>query len=327
MRITEQKNRAYYKVFNILHIRQMEAKSYIPAQNPTATINSSALSPPASASRPKPHSRIRARAPNRGLRTKSLAANFISASHHRRTFSVRKKVVNPIDRSPPARSPRNPSNTLATHKSTMAADEPAACPVDHHARAAWLEKAKQAGGGSAAPPHPLPATPAAPTPAPAPLASSDGCDSSKLDQSPPQQQQQSRSAAILGYLGLGQEREVSTIPRALPGTAAAAADEKERKPANNEQETAADKASGNWVYPSEEMFFNAMKRKKFDPRAEDMRSIVPIHNAVNERAWKEIKEWEEGRGAQRYVLCPGKRDASVVVVFTDACCLAAVAPS
>ncbi|KAL0263290.1 Cytochrome c1 heme lyase [Diplodia seriata] len=38
------------------------------------------------------------------------------------------------------------------------------------------------------------------------------------------------------------------------------------------------------------MFFNAMRRKKFDPRVEDMRSIVPIHNAVNERAWKEIKD-------------------------------------
>jgi len=29
-----------------------------------------------------------------------------------------------------------------------------------------------------------------------------------------------------------------------------------------------------------------------------MRSIVPIHNAVNERAWEEIKSWERGRGAE-----------------------------
>lgn len=43
-----------------------------------------------------------------------------------------------------------------------------------------------------------------------------------------------------------------------------------------------------------------MKRKEWDPKAEDMRAIVPIHNAVNERAWKEIKEWEAGRGSEKY---------------------------
>ena len=62
-----------------------------------------------------------------------------------------------------------------------------------------------------------------------------------------------------------------------------------------------DSRSGNWIYPSEEMFFNAMKRKDWDPRAEDMRAIVPIHNAVNERAWKEIKQWEAGRGSEKLV--------------------------
>lgn len=41
------------------------------------------------------------------------------------------------------------------------------------------------------------------------------------------------------------------------------------------------------------MFFEAMKRKGHDPQAADMRTVVPIHNAVNERAWAEIKGWEE----------------------------------
>ena len=40
------------------------------------------------------------------------------------------------------------------------------------------------------------------------------------------------------------------------------------------------------------MFFEAMKRKNYAPQATDMASIVPIHNAVNERAWAEIKRWE-----------------------------------
>lgn len=46
------------------------------------------------------------------------------------------------------------------------------------------------------------------------------------------------------------------------------------------------------------MFFNAMKRKHYDPNATDMKTIVPIHNAVNERAWSEIKAWEKGRGGE-----------------------------
>ena len=40
------------------------------------------------------------------------------------------------------------------------------------------------------------------------------------------------------------------------------------------------------------MFFNAMKRKSWDPKEKDMRVVVPIHNVVNEQAWKKILEWE-----------------------------------
>lgn len=45
-----------------------------------------------------------------------------------------------------------------------------------------------------------------------------------------------------------------------------------------------------------------MKRKSYDPKKADMKTVVPIHNAVNERAWKEIKEWEAGRGSEKYVI-------------------------
>ncbi|KAJ7184225.1 cytochrome c/c1 heme-lyase [Mycena filopes] len=57
-------------------------------------------------------------------------------------------------------------------------------------------------------------------------------------------------------------------------------------------------ADGNWVYPSEAQFFAAMARKKHDPQARDMHTIVPIHNAVNERAWAEVMRWEAGRGGE-----------------------------
>uniref|UniRef100_A0A8C5R0Q3 Holocytochrome c-type synthase n=1 Tax=Leptobrachium leishanense TaxID=445787 RepID=A0A8C5R0Q3_9ANUR len=70
-------------------------------------------------------------------------------------------------------------------------------------------------------------------------------------------------------LSLG--REESTIPRA--GTA------------------------NNWVYPSEQMFWNAMLRKGWkwkedDLAQKDMENIIKIHNQNNEQAWSEILKWE-----------------------------------
>ncbi|KAG8703985.1 Cytochrome c1 heme lyase [Ceratobasidium sp. 394] len=59
-----------------------------------------------------------------------------------------------------------------------------------------------------------------------------------------------------------------------------------------------------WVYPSEAQFFSAMARKNHNPQASDMRVVVPIHNAVNERAWGELLAWEAGRGGE---ACGGVR--------------------
>jgi cytochrome c heme-lyase len=59
------------------------------------------------------------------------------------------------------------------------------------------------------------------------------------------------------------------------------------------QKGAADSAaSPTWVYPSEQQFFNAMRRKGWAPQEEDMRIVVAIHNTVNERSWQEILRWE-----------------------------------
>jgi len=53
----------------------------------------------------------------------------------------------------------------------------------------------------------------------------------------------------------------------------------------------------NWVYPSEQMFWNAMLRKGWRWKEEslnpdDMQHIISIHNANNEQAWEEILKWE-----------------------------------
>ena len=71
---------------------------------------------------------------------------------------------------------------------------------------------------------------------------------------------------------LPQERTVSSIPR---------------------------KDGSNWVYPSQAQFYSAMARKDHNPRAADMRVVVPIHNAVNERAWSEVMRWEKDQGGEK----------------------------
>ncbi|XP_043266736.1 holocytochrome c-type synthase [Venturia canescens] len=52
-----------------------------------------------------------------------------------------------------------------------------------------------------------------------------------------------------------------------------------------------------WVYPSQQMFWNAMLRKgwrwkKEDIAPKDMEDIIKIHNANNEQAWQEVLKWE-----------------------------------
>lgn len=52
-----------------------------------------------------------------------------------------------------------------------------------------------------------------------------------------------------------------------------------------------------WVYPSQQMFWNAMLRKGWrwkddDLSPKDMDDIIKIHNANNEQAWMEVLKWE-----------------------------------
>ncbi|KAK8134149.1 cytochrome c-type heme lyase [Apiospora sp. TS-2023a] len=197
------------------------------------------------------------------------------------------------------------------HPTVPAAAADESCPVDHKAREAWLEHARNSAAGSSAPStRPLPSTSTQQLPQPKqPTSSSSwsssitswlpGFGSSNSSTTPKQQSpQQPQPPKTGGVLDTG--REISTIPRAsaipflTPATNkdAPSATSHGSRPANQEQETGADAATGNWVYPSEKMFFEAMKRKGHDPQSADMRTVVPIHNAVNERAWAEIKKWE-----------------------------------
>lgn len=135
-----------------------------------------------------------------------------------------------------------------------------ACPVDEKTRLAWMKA------------NPGMSRPGAPSPTPAATGAlkANGCDSEEIDQSlptappglfsrwfssaPPPAVDASAPAGSSEY-GLGTQRVISTIPRASPVD-----DSAHSKPANSEKESGVS-ASGNWIYPSEKMFFEAMKRK------------------------------------------------------------------
>ncbi|KAK3903804.1 cytochrome c/c1 heme-lyase [Staphylotrichum tortipilum] len=176
---------------------------------------------------------------------------------------------------------------------SAAADGDAAkCPVDDKTRELWLQQAQQARAAQAAAiapatPHPQQAARAATVPPPqqsSPSWSSWLRFPSFSRQTQADTPTTAPSPPARAGSQLDESRIISSIPRSSdPGPSAC--------PANDEQETGASK-TGRWVYPSEKQFFDAMKRKGHDAAAADMKTVVPIHNAVNERAWAEILKWE-----------------------------------
>lgn len=61
-----------------------------------------------------------------------------------------------------------------------------------------------------------------------------------------------------------------------------------------------------WLYPSPQMFWNALTRKdKVDGAVEeDMDNVISVHNNMNERTWNKVIEWEKLAGSG-YSVIPG----------------------
>ncbi|KAI5360166.1 putative holocytochrome c/c1 synthase [Septoria linicola] len=170
-------------------------------------------------------------------------------------------------------------------------DLEAKCPVDPRTREAWLQAA-QANNKQQQPESPasiLTPPPAATTPLPP--AARFSLDTFSWQSQPAAPAETSIKRPKIRSLST--DREISSIPRAISDPSSLNAAEKAALPTNNEVETGQDKDSGNWIYPSQSQFFEAMKRKGHEANPSDMSSIVPIHNAVNERAWNQIKDWEK----------------------------------
>jgi len=173
------------------------------------------------------------------------------------------------------------------HEAAGAADEEAKCPVDHKTRELWLQQAQQERAVQSAAPSTPQSLQTTSTTAPSQQPASSWSSWLRLPSFSRQPQSEPPSTghqSTRKQSRLDESHEISSIPRTSdPGPAAC--------PANDEQETGAS-STGHWVYPSEKQFFEAMKRKGHEAAAADMRTVVPIHNAVNERAWAEILKWE-----------------------------------
>ena len=93
---------------------------------------------------------------------------------------------------------------------------------------------------------------------------------------------------------LSQHRVISTIPRGdnspdQPNDDAAAQNNEGRPAVPAHQRT----NSSQWMYPSEQQFYNAMRKKGYNPPIEAIPSVLKIHNAVNERSWMQVRKWEK----------------------------------
>ncbi|GAA5838627.1 hypothetical protein JCM9279_003808 [Rhodotorula babjevae] len=172
-------------------------------------------------------------------------------------------------------------------------------PVDHDTRSAWLDQQNPARSPPPPAKHSFPAH--------------------KSDTDP--------HAHLLST-----EREVSSIPRWLPPTSSSSSPSTSAAPApapapapasaadappsacpmHESERAAAVPSEDNWVYPSPASFYSALERKNRNPNARDMGIVVPIHNAVNERVWNQVLEWErEALGLPRGVD-PGSKLVSFV---------------
>lgn len=160
----------------------------------------------------------------------------------------------------------------------MSGEEQPKCPVDHSAREVWLKQ----NGGSA--PHPIPS------------------DSNNADKCPVDHEARGK---WLEFGGNGKKIDGSNIPTEVEHSSDSIPDQPiytsdVKLPTEREiSSIPRTGANSNWIYPSQKQFFEAMKRKNWDPSAQDMETVVPIHNAVNERAWYHILKWEEGQGAEK----------------------------
>lgn len=105
-----------------------------------------------------------------------------------------------------------------------------------------------------------------------------------------------------GHPALSEDRVISSIPRHL------AEEMKAQSSSVPSEDAESPNSRSHWVYPSPSQFHAALMRKGHTSAASgaNMDVVVPIHNAVNEKCWQEILDWERKEsGVDSWKSCGG----------------------
>ena len=233
--------------------------------------------------------------------------------------------ADPVQAAEQPKIPNRPAPEPQVQAQAPSSTQPS-CPVDSQTREIWLRQARQSQKTEQ---KPIPDHPSVSVASSTFTASpSQDCSSDRIDQSLASPSKSQSSASIPSTSRpLSTDRVISTIPRAFTQWDPPLSEREAavmRQP--NSESWAAAHQSGNWVYPSEAQFFQAVLRKHSpesllppeptgnpspptrlqpnhkvkqpkpsptDDLASTIPTIIPIHNAVNERAWSLIKDWEK----------------------------------
>jgi len=89
---------------------------------------------------------------------------------------------------------------------------------------------------------------------------------------------------------LSRNRVISSIPRGSDASDQSSDDDTAKASAVPAHQPT---NSSQWMYPSEQQFYNAMRKKGYNPPIESIPSVLKIHNAVNERSWLQVRKFEK----------------------------------
>jgi cytochrome c heme-lyase len=89
------------------------------------------------------------------------------------------------------------------------------------------------------------------------------------------------------------ERQVSSIPRGGNGNSSPELIPHHQLSTPSLSNNNNNNNNNNWIYPSEQQFYNAIRRKGYNNIPEtSIPMVIRIHNNTNERTWREIQQWE-----------------------------------
>jgi len=94
-------------------------------------------------------------------------------------------------------------------------------------------------------------------------------------------------------VNLSNQRTLSSIPRSV--TSSSNSDSISACPVKHSPSPSTGTDDDNWVYPSPQQFQNALARKGKAAPLENVSMMVEIHNWMNEKAWDQVRRWEEQR--------------------------------